>query len=142
MLHVLLLIGLYVAGVFAVVLGAVHFFFPLLWDFTHAIPREGEPLRPMRLGPLRYAVRRSDVYGITWVMNHAASFTILSIGVVDLLAASWLGTPLAPVVAWWIAAFWGIRGVSQLYLGRRRGDWAILAGFAVLAALHGVAAWG
>ncbi len=147
MLHTLLLVGLYVSGVFAVVLGAVHFFFPLLWDFTHAIPREGGSplgaLRPMRLGPLRYAVKRSDVYGITWVMNHAASLTILTIGVVDLWAASWLGTPLAPLIAGWIALFWGIRAVSQLYLGRRPGDWAILAGFALLAVWHGIAAvWG
>ena len=140
MLPTLVLIGLYAAGVFTVVLGGLHFFFPLLWDFDHAIPREGAPLRPMRLGPLRYAVQRSDVRGITWVMNHAASFTILTIGVVDLAAATWLGTPLAPWVALWIAAFWLIRAAGQLYLGRRRGDWAILAGFALLAVWHGLAA--
>jgi hypothetical protein len=128
--------GLYLAGAFTVVLGTVHFFFPLLWDFTHAIPREGPPLRAMRLGPLRYATQRSDVYGITWVMNHAASYTLVTIGVIDLFAATWLDAPLAPLLALWIAGFWLIRAASQLYLGRRRGDWWILAGFALLGLLH------
>jgi hypothetical protein len=122
MLSMLVLIGLTIAGAFTVVLGSLHFFFPLLWDFDHAIPREGDLLRPMRLGPLRYAVQRSDVRGITWVMNHAASFTLVSIGMVDLAAGLWLGTPLAPWIGLWIAAFWLIRAAGQLHLGRRRGD--------------------
>jgi hypothetical protein len=132
----LLLPCLTAAGLFTVVLGTVHFFFPLLWDFAHAIPRQGAALRPMRLGPLRYATQRSDVYGITWVMNHASSYTLVSIGVVDLLAAQWLAAPFAPLLAFWIAGWWFLRAASQLYLGRRMGDWLILAGFASLGLLH------
>ncbi len=124
------------AGVFTVTLGTVHFFFPLLWDFASAIPRQGQALRPMRLGPLRYATQRSDVYGITWVMNHAASYTLVGIGVVDLLAPRWLGQPYALPLGLWIAGFWLIRAVAQLYLGRRAGDWWILTGFALLGLLH------
>jgi hypothetical protein len=132
----LLLPALLVAGLFTVTLGAVHFFFPLLWDFAAAIPREGVALRPMRLGPLRYATQRSDVYGIAWVMNHAASYLLVSIGVADLLAARWLDAPYARLLALWIAGFWFMRAASQLYLGRRVGDWLILAGFALLGLLH------
>ncbi len=132
----LLNLGLFVAGVFTVTLGSVQFFFPLLWDFANAIPREGAALRPMRLGPLRYATKRSDVYGIIWVMNHAASYTLVGIGLVDLFAPRWLGQPYALPLALWIAGFWFLRAAGQLYLGRRSGDWWILAGFALLGLLH------
>ncbi|RIK41380.1 MAG: hypothetical protein DCC57_18940 [Chloroflexi bacterium] len=132
----LLILGLSLAGLFTMTLGVVHFFFPLLWDFAAAIPRQGAALRPMRLGPLRYATQRSDVYGITWVMNHAASYTLTGIGLVDLLAPRWLGQPYALPLALWIAGFWLIRAVGQLYLGRRAGDWWVLAGFALLGLLH------
>ncbi|HXF60266.1 MAG TPA: hypothetical protein VNK95_01535 [Caldilineaceae bacterium] len=132
----LLLPCLTIAGLFTAALGTLHFFFPVLWDFAQAIPREGAALRPMRLGPLRYGIQRSDVYGIAWVMNHAASYTLVTIGALDLLAARWLGTSLGGVLALWIAGFWFIRAASQLYLGRRLGDWLILAGFALLGLLH------
>jgi RimJ/RimL family protein N-acetyltransferase len=44
------------------------------------------------LGPIRYGTLRSDVFGIAYVMNHAASYTIASIGIADLLAYRWLGS--------------------------------------------------
>lgn len=131
-----LTVCLILAGIFTLILGSIHFFFPLLWDFTTAIPRQGKALRPMRLGPLRYATQRSDVYGITWVMNHAASYTLVGIGLVDLLAPTWLGKPYALPLALWIAGFWFIRAAGQLYLGRRPGDWWILAWFSLLGLLH------
>jgi hypothetical protein len=133
---VLWLVALAVCGVFTVVLGSVHFFFPKLLDFAHAVPQGGPPLKPLRLGPIRYATQRSDVLGIAWVMNHAASYTLVSIGIVDLLAFWWLNTPMAILIGFWIAGWWFLRAGSQLYLGRRRGDWWILLGFAWLGVVH------
>lgn len=132
----LLSFGLTVAGVFTVALGSVHFFFPVLLDFAHAIPTKGSALRPFRLGPIRYATQRSDVHGIAWVMNHAASYTLVGIGLLDLFSSQWLGTAHGRLLALWIAGWWLLRAASQLYLGRRRGDWLILVGFAFLGLLH------
>jgi hypothetical protein len=134
------LASLAVTGLFTGILGTIHFFFPILLDFPVAIPRQGVSLKHFRLGPIRYATQRSDVYGIAWVMNHAASYTLVSIGIVDLLAYRWLATPIAPWLALWIAGWWFLRAASQLYLGRRRGDWLILAGFTWLGIVHLVVA--
>ena len=133
-----------VAGLFTLVLGSVHVFFPQLLDFAHAIPREGPPLKPFRLGPIRYATQRRDVHGIAWVMNHHASFVLVSIGLLDLLGGAWLLSAAGRWLALWIAVWWFLRAASQLYLGRRRGDWLILAGFSGLGILHllvGLASW-
>ncbi len=136
------LFALIICGLFTLILGTVHFFFPLLLDFEHAIPRRGGSIKSFRLGPIFYKTERSDVHGIAWVMNHAASYTLVSIGLLDLLAYRWIGTPVGRWLALWIAGWWLIRAVSQLYLGRRRGDWWILAGFAWLGVVHlGVAIW-
>jgi hypothetical protein len=132
----LTLIALGISGVFTTALGIVHFFFPLLLDFAQAIPRQGEALLPFRLGPIRYTTLRTDVHGIAWIMNHAASYTLVSIGIVDLLAYRWLGTEGGRWLALWIAGWWFLRAGSQLYMGRRRGDWWILAGFTWLGVVH------
>jgi hypothetical protein len=123
-------------GLATLLLGIAHFFFPILLDFRHAIPREGPPLTPLSLGPLRYGTLRSDVHGIAWVMNHAASYVLVSIGLVDLIAAGWLVSDAGRPVALWIAGWWFLRAGSQLYLGRRRADWLILAAFAVFGVVH------
>ncbi|MFN8488388.1 MAG: hypothetical protein U0350_12390 [Caldilineaceae bacterium] len=130
------LLALIICGLFTCALGTAHFFFPILLDFAQAIPHEGTPLKPFRLGPIFYKTQRSDVYGIAWVMNHAASYTLVSVGLVDLLARYWLGSPVGRLLALWIAGWWFIRAASQLYLGQRRGDWWILAGFAWLGIVH------
>ena len=130
------LLALGMCGRFTLLLGAAHFFFPTLLDFDRAIPRHGEPLRPFRLGPISYRTQRQDVYGIAWVMNHAASYTLVTIGVLDLLAFRWLGTDGGRWLALWLTGWWFLRAASQLYLGRRRGDWLILAGFAFLGVIH------
>jgi hypothetical protein len=121
-------------GVFSVTLGTLHFFFPHLLDFEHAIPATGSRLKPFQLGPLRYNTQRSDVHGIAWVMNHAASFVLVSIG---LLNGYWaVAGAVQPLLALWIAGWWFLRAGSQLYLGRRRWDWVVLAGFALLGLIH------
>ena len=132
-LELLSLTALGIVGIFSLSLGTVHFFFPKLLDFEHSIPKDGPPIRPFRLGPIRYATKRSDVHGIGWVMNHAASYVLVSIGLFDLAAYWWLGTIAGQLLTLWIALWWLIRAVSQFYLGNRKGDWWIGAGFTVLA---------
>lgn len=124
-----------IAGLFTLALGTAHFFFPRLLDFERAIPKQGADLRPFRLGPIRYNTQRSDVHGIAWVMNHAASYVLVSIGLLDLFGQEWLlnaGRPLAL----WVAGWWFLRAGTQLYLGRRWADWLILIGFSLLGGLH------
>ena len=129
-----------VAGVISLTLGAVHFFFPVLLDFQNAIPKDGTPLKPFRLWFIRYPTQRSDVHGIAWVMNHASSYVLVTIGGLDLLWGLWLPTPWGTWLSLWIAGWWFLRAGSQLYLGRRRGDWLILIGFAGLGVIHLLAA--
>jgi hypothetical protein len=126
----------YVAGVFGIVLGILHFFFPFLFDFRGAIAPQGDALKPFPLLITRYNTTRQDIYGLVWVMNNAASFSILSIGILDLFWREWLSASYGQVVTLWIGAFYFIRAASQLYMGRRRGDWLILAAFGALGAFH------
>lgn len=134
---------LILAGVFSLALGGVHFIFPLLLDFRAAIPVVGEPLRPLRLGPLRYDTRRSDVYGIAWIMNWATSFVLVSVGLVDLAGRDWLYSAAAgPWLGGWIATWWFIRAGAQLHIGRGPVSLAMLALFASLGVLHAAVALG
>ena len=133
-------IFLIISGLFTLALGTLHFGLPLLLDFKQAIPTDGPPLKPLRLPFVRYQTRRADVYGITWVMNHAASYTLVTIGVLDLFWRQWLALPLGRGLAWWIGGWWVLRAATQFYLGRRRGDWYIAIGFAVLGVVHAIAA--
>lgn len=127
--------ALAVMGVFSTTLGTLHFFFPQLLDFKQAIPLEGLPLKPFRVGPFRYNTQRRDVHGIAWVMNHAASYVLVSIGLLNLYWA-YVGQA-NQALAVWIAGWWFLRAGSQLFLGRRRGDWLVLMGFALLGLGHG-----
>lgn len=124
------------AGVFTLLLGIVHFVLPILLDFRNAVPKEGSPLKPLQLGFIRYATLRSDVHGIAWVMNYAASYVLVTIGALDLFASHWVQLPPGRLLAGWIAGWWFLRAATQLYLGTRVGDWIILAGFVMLGALH------
>lgn len=127
---------LLISGILTVILGAVHFFFPLMFDFRNAIVRESASLKPLRFLFIRYNTRPQDVYGLVWVMNHAASFAILTVGILDILSKEWIRSSAGPAILVWIALWWLLRAGSQLYLGRRKGDWAILAAFTLLAVLH------
>jgi predicted ferric reductase len=127
---------LYITGVFAIVLGTLHFFFPVLFDYDGAVPLNGAPLKPFRLGLIRYNTQRSDVRGIVWVMNHFVSYNLVAYGLIDLFWQTWLPTQFGVIVCLWMAGGWFVRAASQLYLGRRTGDWLILAGFALVGLVH------
>lgn len=115
-----MLVLLFLSGVFTVILGTVHFFMPVLFDFENAIPLEGSALKSFRLLFYQYPLKRSDVRGIAWVMNHAVRSTLVSIG---------------------IALWWFLRVACQFYLGRRRGDYLVCAWFCLPGALHVIAAF-
>jgi hypothetical protein len=131
---------LYLAGAFAVVLGFLHFTFPTRFGLLQALATEGPPLPPFRMMFYRYDMKRSDLRGIVCVMNHCVSYVILMIGVFDLFAPRWLGTFPGSLTSGAIAGFWLMRGATQLYLGRRKGDWFVVMWFVSLATLHLVAA--
>ncbi len=124
------------AGLYTVCLGTVHFFLPYLLDFEHAIPREGPSLKPFRLFGFFYGTTRPDIRGIALVMNHTVSFTLVTIGVIDMLSPAWSGGPFAGAVFLWIAAWWALRAFCQFYLGHRRGDWLLFFFFLSLGLFH------
>src|SRR4029453_11986071 len=95
-----------ITGVFGLILGVLHFFFPLLFAFRGAIPAEGSPLRPFPLLVTRYSTTRQDIYGLVWVMNNAASFAILTMGLLDLFWTIWLRSEYGKFIALWIALFY------------------------------------
>src|SRR5438046_7296009 len=119
----ILIILLYGAGAFAVLLGILHFTFPQRFGFMQALPADGAPVPPFRLLSYRYDMKRSDLRGIVYVMNHCVSYAIVASGVFDFFAARWLGAAAGALAAGTIAGFWFIREGTQFYLGRRRGDW-------------------
>ncbi|HZQ05509.1 MAG TPA: hypothetical protein VFD70_02955 [Anaerolineae bacterium] len=127
---------LYITGTFALVLGILHFFFPILFDFRGAIPEQGSPLKPFPLMLTRYQTVRQDIYGLIWVMNHIASFALVTVGLLDLFWTVWLRSTYGALIAAWIALFYFLRAGTQLYMGRRRGDWIILAAFGALGVFH------
>jgi hypothetical protein len=134
---------LVVAGMFTLGLGIWHLGVPRWFDFATAVGSDSPDrpgLRTIGVGGLRHRTTRRDVLGIAWVMNLAASYVLVTIGIVDLAAAWWLGTGLGRVVAAWIAGWWTIRTVMQLSFGRRPIDVACILLFGALAAVHLVAA--
>ena len=136
-----LTILLYAAGAFAIVLGLLHFTFPQRFGFLAALTAEGPPVPPYRLLFYRYEMKRSDLRGIIYVMNHCVSYVIVMVGVFDLFASRWLGTFPGSVAALRVAGFWFVRAGTQLYVGRRRGDWFVMGLFSYLATLHVLAAF-
>ncbi|MBS1956090.1 MAG: hypothetical protein JST89_18040 [Cyanobacteria bacterium SZAS-4] len=131
---------LYLTGVFAVVLGLLHFTFPDRFGFMVSLPLEGESPPPFRLMFYSYDMKRSDLRGIIYVMNHCASYTIFLTGIFDLCCASWIGTGPGKLGSIAVAGFWLVRAASQTYLGRRRGDWLVMAFFTAIGILHIVVA--
>ncbi len=136
----ILAIPLYASGAFAIVLGLLHFTFPNRFGFLAALPTDGAPVPPFRLLFYRYEMKRSDLRGIIYVMNHCVSYAIVAAGVFDLFSSRWLGTFPGSLAAGAIAGFWFVRAGTQFYLGHRRGDWFVVTLFALLGALHVIAA--
>ncbi len=132
---------LYITGIFGVALGALHFFFPILFDFSGALPQQGKALKPFRLWFIRYRTMRQDIRGLVWVMNHFVSYNLVAYGIADLFWPIWLPTQFGAAVCLWMAGGWFVRAASQLYMGRRVGDWLILAGFALIGLVHVVVAF-
>jgi hypothetical protein len=131
---------LYATGAFAVLLGILHFTFPERFGFLAALSDDGAPVAPYRLGIYRYEMKRSDLRGIIYVMNHCVSYAIVAIGFFDGFAARWLGTFPGALAAGTVAGFWFVRAGTQFYLGRRPGDWFVFVWFSLLGALHIIAA--
>lgn len=127
-------IGLTISGLFSVVLGGLHFFVPIVFDFKSAIFSDSQDLNKIPL--VGYRVQNKDVYGLTWVMNYAVSYTLVTIGVVDLIFPFWIHSAVSNWVLGWIAVWWFIRSGTQLYLGTRRGDLWIMSGFMIVGLFH------
>ena len=85
-------------------------------------------------------MKRSDLRGIIYVMNHCVSYAIVAAGVFDGFAARWVGTFPGAVASGTVAGFWFVRAGTQFYLGRRPGDWFVVGWFGLLGALHVIAA--
>ncbi len=137
-------------GTFTIVLGLVHIAIPRLVGYGPAIGRDSAggsatdspPLGTIGSGGFTYRVRRNDLVGLAWVMSNAASYVLITIGIVDLAwVAGWRGLPIA-LGATWIAGWWATRAASQFALGRRAGDVVAAAWFAALAVGHLVLAFG
>lgn len=127
-------------GVFAVALGLLHFTFADRFGFMVSLPLQGEAPPQFRLMSYTYDMKRSDLRGIIYVMNHCASYTILLTGIFDLCSASWIVTVPGKLGSIAVAGFWFVRAASQTYLGRRRGDWLVMAFFAAIGILHVIVA--
>jgi hypothetical protein len=139
----ILVAALAIAGAFTVALGVVHIAIPVLMDFDHAIPTartEPARLRSLAVGGFHYEVLRSDVRGIAGVMSNAASYVLITLGIADLMAATWISTEAGRLLGMWAAGWWAIRAAGQFIVGRRLGDVIVAGWFVVLAAVHVVAA--
>lgn len=127
------------AGTFSLVLGIAHLWVPKIFALDRAIGTDGlsvPDLGTLGRGAWTYQRRRSDAIGLAWVMSNAASYVLVTIGVVDLAwAAGHRAVPIG-VGALWIAGWWGLRAGGQFVVGRRRGDVAIAALFAAVAMVH------
>ena len=131
------------AGVFSIALGAAHLWVPRIFAIDRAIglDRGGAMgLGTIAVGCWRYSRRRADAVGLAWVMSNAASYVLVSIGVVDLAWAAGSRAIPVGVGAAWIAGWWLLRAGGQFTVGQRRADFGIAAGFAGLAVGHVVVA--
>ena len=131
-------ITFFVAGAFTLSLGIVHLRIPAIVRYRLAIGDDDDrsPLGAIGRGAVRYELRRTDLLGIAWVMSNAASYVLISIGLVDL---GWAVTApaVAPTpIALWIAGWWAVRAISQHAIGGRAGDLLVAAWFWVLCLVH------
>ncbi len=127
------------AGIFSLGLGAVHLRIPAIVRYAAAIGADGPGARPLGTigrGRAAYDLRRQDLIGIAWVMSNAASYVLMSIGVVDLRLALGPPDPMLGPLSGWIAGWWAVRAIGQHALGKRPIDLALAAWFWALAIVH------
>jgi hypothetical protein len=120
-----LLIG---CGIFTVTLGTVQFFLPAMLHYDRAI------IEPDALF-VRYQTTRTDLLGMVWILNHAASYALVSIGLLDIIGRGWLRSD-GGWLSLWIAGWWFLRTGAQTYMGRRPGDYVVMTVFALLGVIH------
>lgn len=134
-----LTLAIIVAGAFSLALGIAHLWVPRIFALDRAIGTDGPSLPELGvlgLGPWTYRRRRSDAIGLAWVMSNAASYVLVTIGVLDLAwAAGHQAVPIG-IGASWIAGWWALRAGGQVVVGRRPGDVAVAALFVALAIVH------
>lgn len=137
----LLQILFWLSGLFAVILGVLHFSFPRRFGYFAVLDKVQAPLAAFRLSMFEHKLTPQDMRGLMYVMNNAASYAIVMCGVADLASARWLGTEAGRWLAVAMAGFWLVRAGSQFYIGHTPKNWLAAAWFAGLGVLHGVAAW-
>lgn len=124
------------SGSFTLMLGLLHFWFPYLLDFENAIPREGGRLKKFRLLFIRHPTTRQDVRTVVRLMNSLVSFTLVSIGLLDLTHPLWLSNPMAPALLAWVTVWWGLRlGYQFLFEGSLK-SYLLCGVFLMLAGIH------
>ncbi len=131
------------AGAFSLQLGAWHLGVLRWFDIRMAIGPDAPgrpPIRPFVVGPFRHGTTRADIVGVVAVMNAAASYVLVSIGVFGLMAPVWVGTPGGRWLALWVAGWWTLRAALQVPMGRRPIDVAAIVLFSSLAAVFVLAA--
>ncbi len=133
------MVGLIAAGAFSLALGIAHLWVPRIFALDRAIGTDGPSLPELGTlgrGNWTYRRRRADAIGLAWVMSNAASYVLVTIGVLDLAwAAGHRAIPIG-IAGFWIAGWWALRTGGQFLVGRRQGDVAIAALFAALAIFH------
>ena len=134
-----LLVATFAAGMFSLALGIVHLWVPRIFALDRAIGTDGPSVAELGSlggGAWTYRRRRSDAIGIAWVMSNAASYVLVSVGILDL---AWVaGDRAVPpgIAGLWIAGWWALRAGGQFAEGRRLGDVAIAGLFTALAIVH------
>ena len=123
-------------GLGTVALGVWHLGVPAWFHVQRALENGANGgLPPVRLVPMRYGTTARDVLGIVWIMNLAASYGLITIGLAMLAAPVWVGTPAGRVLALWMAGWWFVRAAAQLAMGRRPIDLLVMAAFGALGVL-------
>ena len=129
-------LALVAIGIGTIALGVWHVGVPVWFHVRPALEHGAAgPLPPVRFVPLRYGTTTRDVLGIAWIMNLAASYGLITIGLAMLAAPIWVGTPAGRVLALWMAGWWFVRAAAQLAMGRRRIDLLVMASFGALGVL-------
>jgi hypothetical protein len=127
-----------VCGIFTTVLGMTHFIYPRLFQYRSLIyvpSNEGRELKPFQLWFITYPLTIDKVYALIWLMNNHVSFVLVSIGLVDLLATTWLLHD-ARYLLLWIGVWWWLRAGFQPFLGWHPRDWFWFSVFAALGVVH------